>query len=125
MFPQPLQSLQTLTEKQRQEAIASLQGYPPYTYLLQDLAEVLESCLAALAKAKTEPELVRAGRVYQVAFSFYTALTEHPQNLKSQIQAELAMQPDDPFELTSLNPTRMQHLQDIDRAQSRNKKVIK
>lgn len=113
MFPS-LTSVSQLTPSQRREAIASLHGYPPYRYLLEDLAEVVESCLAALGKAKTEAEVLRAGRVYQVAFSFYTALTEHPQNLREQIDLEMAHQPEDPFQLTALDPARMQRLEQLD-----------
>ena len=121
MFPSVSQN--TLLATQRREAVASLAGYPPYRYLLEDVAEVVESCLAALAKAKTEPELVRAGRVYQVAFSFYTALTEHPQNIKEQIQAELSTRPEDAFDLISLNPQHFQQLQEQDTlAQTKRKK---
>ncbi len=112
----PAPSLNSLTEAQRREAIASLAGYPPYRYLLELVQEVVEACLVSLAKSKTEPELLKAARLYQVAFSFFSCLVEHPEKLREYVEEELALK-QDPFDLTTLNPDRMRLLQEMDQAQ--------
>lgn len=76
------------TRSQKSDAIAGLLGLAGYRYLLEDLDESQQDLAAAMIGAKTDAELLRLSRLWQVVYKVVDFLRDHPQHLRNEIEAE-------------------------------------
>jgi hypothetical protein len=75
--------------EERREAIASLTGHRGYRFLLEELGEgVNVELLAAMASAKTDDQLLRVARVWQVTYKFWSYLNSEPHKVRHELEHE-------------------------------------
>lgn len=77
-----------MSHDDRRESIAALVGNMGYQALLKELEETINDTLVTLSTAKTEEQVVRFGRLYQVFFKYWHILKTTPETLRDELKKE-------------------------------------